>query len=390
MGHKVTLVAGELDQAGILIPELHFKWHKVANIHDEVVYGDENYKKIEREIYTIAGIIEGKLREIFRYGEKKVDLLIIPNVLSLPMHFPLAVALTRTIREFEITSIARNHDLWWERKRYLKSHMFHFFKKYFPPKLPALHHVVINSIAQKELFKKRGLKSEVIADSFNFDSNINKSDSYSKNWRADFGINKDDIVFLQATRIVPRKRIELSIDLMQQLNTPKAILVISGHEGDEAKGYKAKLIKKANTSGIRFRFIGNRVNSQRKIFSKKRIYTLWDCYTNSDFVTYPTQVEGFGNQFVEAIFFKKPIILTPYEVYKKDIAPLGFKSINMPNRVTKKVIHDIKDLIKNKEKRDKIVEYNYKLGKKHLSYDATEKKLLKLLKKMKSKRQSAT
>jgi glycosyltransferase involved in cell wall biosynthesis len=385
MGHKVTLVAGELDQEGILIPELHFKWPKVAGIHDRVVYGDESYEKVEKAIFEVAGGIEGKLRKLFRNGVG-CDLLIVPNVFSIPMHFPLAVALTRTIGEFSIKTLARHHDFWWERGRYNKSHMFHFFEHWFPPKLDLMYHTVINSLAQKSLKKKTGIDAPIISDTFDFENHkLNKIDSYSKYFRRDFKIDKDDIVFLQATRIVPRKRIELSIKLLADLDLPNAILVVSGHEGDEKKGYYSSIKKMAKELGIRYRFIGARINSHRKIINGSRIYTLWDCYVNSDFTTYPTEKEGFGNQFIESMYFKKPIILTPYPVYKKDIEPHGFDVIEMSEKDNSRAIKKIKRLIKNKSVRKEAVDHNFNLAKEHYDYEVIGKKIKRLFKDMELK-----
>src|SRR3989344_4900680 len=256
MGHSVTLVAGELDREGILLPELHFKWPKVAGIHDRIVYSDESYAKVERVIFSMAGEIEGKLRHLLRNGQT-CDLLIIPNVFSIPMHFPLAVALTRTIQEFSIPTIARHHDFWWERARYNKSYMFQFFEKWYPPKIENMTHTVINSLAQRSLKEKLGIDATIISDTFDFeDENLNKVDNYSKHFRYDFGIEEDDVIFLQATRIVPRKRIEFSIELISKLNNPNAVLVISGTEGDEKKGYLKKLKNMAKDKNINCKFIG--------------------------------------------------------------------------------------------------------------------------------------
>lgn len=374
MGYKVRLVAGELDREGILIPELHFKWPGVAEIHDEVVYGNEDYKKIERGIFALAGRIEGKLRELFRNGQK-VDLLIVPNVFSLPMHFPLAVALERTIQEFSIPTIARHHDFWWERARYLKSHMFHFFEHWFPPKSEQIKHAVINSIAQTELKKRTGIDAPVIGDTFDFESDLGKLDDYSKHFRRDFGIGDDDILFLQATRIVPRKRIELSIELIEKLDMSKAVFVVAGDEGDEQEGYERRLKKLAQERRVRSVFAGEKVNSQRKVANGKRIYTLWDCYVNADFTTYPTEVEGFGNQFVEAMFFKKPIILTPYPVYKADIAQKGFEIIEMSEKVTDEVVSRVREFIDDPDKRKEMVEKNFALGRQYFSYETTAEKI---------------
>lgn len=377
MGHKVSLVAGKLDRAGTLLPNLHFQTPEIVKVHDRVVYGNEDYKKVEREIFSQAGEIEGGLREIFHNGYK-CDLLIVPNVLSLPVHFPLAVALTRVIEELKLPTIARHHDFWWERQRYLKSSMFPFFERWFPPKLPMMRHVVINSIAQKEL-KERGFDSTIIPDTFDFKDARTGLDNFNKSFREDFGIDKEDLIFLQATRIVPRKRIELSIELVRKLNNPRIVFVVAGVAGDEAGDYDIKVRNLAKKSGIRCKFIGSRVNSHRRIAFGKKIYTLWDCFVNCDFVTYPTEMEGFGNQFIEAVCFKKPIILTEYNVYKVDIGPLGFKTINMTPEIKKGTIDEVNELIANPNKVKKMVDENFKLGQKNFSFEATKIKIERVI-----------
>jgi len=249
--------------------------------------------------------------------------------------------------------------------------MFDFFKKWFPPALQSIKHVVINSLAQDELKKRTGIKSTVISDTFDFNSRLNKLDDFSENWKKDFNINDSDIVFLQATRIVPRKQIEFSIKLVKKLKRKDVVLVIAGCSGDEGKEYEKKLKKLVKQTGIRCKFIGNRINSHRKIINGKRTYTLWDCFVNADLVTYPTKVEGFGNQFIESCYFKKPVFLTGYPVFEADIKPLGFEVA----RNTKQV----EELLNNKDLRKKTVEKNFELAKKHYSYKATAKKIKKLL-----------
>lgn len=392
MGHKVSFVAGSLDTSGILIPLLHFHWPKVVELHDQVIYGKGDYRQVEAEIFEVAGKIEGRLREVFN-GGKGIDLLIVLNAFSLPMHFPLAVALARVVEEFSIPVVARHHDFWWERKRFLKSTMFPFFKRWFPPNLPTLQHVVINSIAQKELRQRCKIDSTLIWDTFDFGSKkLRKMDSYSRCWRKDFGIEKNDLVFLQATRIVPRKRIELSIELIERLEDSKAVLVVAGYSGDEGMEYEKHLRSLIKEKKTRALFIGKYVNSHRRIISvpftkskpkRRRVYTLWDCFINADFITYPTKTEGFGNQLIETAYFKKPVVLTPYPVYKADIAPLGFAAIEMPDKITKKVLGEVRDLMNYPAKRKVMVKKNFELGQKHFSYEWVEKKLLKIFKQMK-------
>lgn len=388
MGHKVLLVAGRLDFPGVLIKELDFQNPKAVEIHDSVVYGHEAFKKVEARVFTMAGLIEGELRELF--NRKKPDLLIVPNIFSLPMHLPLSVSLTRVVEDLNIKTIARNHDFWWERKRYLKSSLFPFFRKWFPPKLPQIRHVVINSIAQEELLKRTGINAQIIGDSFNFKSNLNKLDKYSSHFKKDFGIEKEDVVFLQATRIVPRKRIELTIELLNKLNDKRALLLLAGHSGDEGGDYLKMIERKLKDSKVRYKFIDEYVNSARRIVGngnyekpvRRRIYTLWDCYNNCDVATYPTMIEGFGNQLVEAVYFKKPLIVTPYPVYKKDIAKLGFKFIEISPQISERSVNKVKKILKNKKLLNEMVEKNYELGKKYFSYETVERKLTRIFTEM--------
>jgi mannosylglucosylglycerate synthase len=385
MGHRVTFVTGKLDREGILIPELHFQHPEAVEMHERVIYGKDKLKNIEEKIYSNAGFLEGKLRSIF--AKHKFDLVIAPNVLSLPMHFGLAVALTRVLQESKTPAIARNHDFWWERERFRNSTMFSFFKKWFPPNMPNMEHVVINSRAKQELKKRTGIEAEIIWDSFDFEDESKKRiDKYNTGFRKDFGLNKEDIVFLQATRIVERKRIEISIEFVKKLKNKKAVLIVCGHNGDEPGEYLDFIKNEAKKSGIRYLFIGNRVNSARRIVGangggRKKIYTLWDCYVNSDFVLYPTKIEGFGNQFVESIFFRKPVIMTPYTVFREDIKPLGFKVITI-NRSFDSALRQVSKLIENPELAKKNADYNFELGKKYLSYNWAEGKLEKLFGKM--------
>ena len=381
MGHKVTLMAGELDRGGLLLPELHFKWPHVYQIHERVVSKADSFEDVERGVFTIAGKIEGKLREVLRRNGQ-IDVLIVANVFSLPMHFPLAVALARIIEEYSIPTIAKHYDFWWERQRYLKSNLFKFFEKWFPPKLSQIKHVVINSIAQAELKRRFDISADIISDTFDFASGNYMKDSYSNHFRGDFKISEDEIVFLQPTRIVRRKRIELSIEFIKALGDSQAVLVVAQNEGDEELGYQkqlSELVKKAN---IKCRFIGDRVGFSRKIQGGRRIYNLWDCYLNADFVTYPTELEGFGNQFVETMYFKKPIILTPYAVFVADIAPLGFETVVLPHAVTTEAVDQVKQLIKDKAIYQEMVEKNFLLAKSHFSYEIVEKKIEKLFNEM--------
>lgn len=364
MGHKVTFVAGELESPGVLVPSLHFTHPEVYRVHQMVVENNIDYRKVEKEVFALAGAIEGELRQVLR--ENKFDRLIVANVFSLPIHFPLAVAMERVINEYKIYSIARNHDFWWERQRYLKSHCFEFFSRWFPPRSEYISHVTINSLAQKELEKRTGIKSQVIGDCFDFERKFDMG-RYDTNWRAKLEISDKDIVFLQATRIIGRKQIELAMELVAKLGDGRIILVLAGYDGDEASRYLKRLKEMDRRLQIRTRYLGERVSVK-----------LWDCFANCDLVTYPSAVEGFGNQFIETVYFRKPIFINRYPVFVRDIEPLGFETVAINGKVTERVVGRVRELLKAPEEIKRITEKNFDLGRKHFSYEAVRGKLEKL------------
>jgi glycosyltransferase involved in cell wall biosynthesis len=388
MGHKVQLVAGELDEKGIVIPEMHFLWPRARNLYDRVVRGEVDYPQVSKEISASARVVEDSIRNSLK-GKRVGDLWIVANCFSIPMHFSLAIALKRVIEDLGIPTIVRNHDFWWERDRFIKPSFLQFFQQWFPPTLLVRSkHVVINSIAQYELKKRTGIDSVVIADSFDFSKynkyRLSETNNSSARFRRDFGLSKDDIIFLQATRIVPRKRLELSIEFIRELADPKAVFVSAGVSGDEGREYEDRVKRIAKKSGIRYMFIGDELvagdkKASKNAYPRRRSYTLWDCYTNCDFILYPTELEGFGNQFIEAVYFQKPIIMTEYPVFKKDIAPLGFKVFLMNEKSLAKSAMNIRKFIHNSSYIKDITRTNFAIAKKHFSYEATAKKIKKLI-----------
>ena len=97
-------------------------------------------------------------------------------------------------------------------------------------------------------------------------------------------------------------------------------------------------------------------------------YSLWDVYPFADFITYPSLYEGFGNAFLEAIYFKKPILINRYATFVRDIEPLGFDVAVMDGFLTKKTVKKIKLILESSERREHMVNHNYKIAARHYSY----------------------
>ena len=125
--------------------------------------------------------------------------------------------------------------------------------------------------------------------------------------------------------------------------------------------------------------MGDRVGSSRcfqTICDKK--YTIDDVYRAADVVTYPSGYEGFGNAFVEAIYFRKPIVVNRYSIYVEDIEPCGFEVIPFESFVTKEIAGRIKQFLKP-ENLQASVDKNYELGKKYFSYGVLEALLIPII-----------
>ena len=107
----------------------------------------------------------------------------------------------------------------------------------------------------------------------------------------------------------------------------------------------------------------------------RKLYTLFDVYPHADLVTYPSLYEGFGNAFLEAIYFRKPVVVNTYAVYARDIAPLGFKTIEMTQLVSNEVIEETQAVLRDKVLREEWVKTNFELGLKYFSYAVARRKL---------------
>lgn len=129
-------------------------------------------------------------------------------------------------------------------------------------------------------------------------------DDYNQDVRKELGIDEDELFVLQPTRVVQRKGIEHAIELVARMKR-KSVLVISHASGDEGYEYEQRVKEFAELLKIRALFVDNRIGDKRDTTEDgRKIYTLEDIYPHADLVTYPSLQEGFGNAFLEAVYFK--------------------------------------------------------------------------------------
>jgi len=250
----------------------------------------------------------------------------------------------------------------------------------FPPDLPSIQHVAINSLASEQLSFRRGISNIVIPNVLDFAIEPPPLDDYCNDLRERIGLRKADPLILQPTRVLPRKWIERSIEIVRNLNLLHPVLVISHAMDDEGDDYYARIEDYSQNMGVKIVHIDHLISSQRGLSEKgDKLYTIADVYQNADLVTYPSGYEGFGNAFLEAIYYKKPIVVNRYSIYIADIEPVGFDVIVMNGFVSSKAITAINRILKDKDKLHDMVERNYEIGKRYFSYDVLEEKLMHLI-----------
>ena len=377
MGHTCYWMAGQLDtppDISRLVPLAMFNHPEVLGVQDKLFGVTFRTREITNRIQDIKERLKD---ELYKFIEQfHIELLVPQNVLAIPMHVPLGLAMTEVIFETPLPAIAHHHDFAWERERFALNCIGDYLQAAFPPLIFAMEHVVINSMAQKELARRLGISSVVIPNIIDFETPPPAIDGYTKDFRREIGIGDDDWLILQPTRVVARKGIEHAIELVRRLKDPRAKLVISHPAGDEGSAYMQLLRERIDDAKIDVRFIADRIGETRGLNAEgKKVYTLFDAYPHADLVTYPSHYEGFGNAFLEAVYFSKPVVVNTYAVYARDIDPLGFKCIEMSQLVTNQVVWETKEILTNPTKRDEWGKTNFALGMKYFSHSVARRKL---------------
>ena len=380
MGHTCFYFAGELDrppERSMLVEEAHFAHHEIRDIYSHCFKTRVRKPEVTKKIHEMKEHLKEKLYEFIKTFD--IDLLILQNALTIPLNVPLGIAITELLAETGLPAIAHHHDFFWERKRFLVNAVWDYLNMAFPPHLPNIHHVVINSSAGNQLSLRTGVSSMLIPNVMDFDNPPPPRDEYSADVRESFGIEDGELLILQPTRVVKRKGIETSIELTRRLGR-KAKLVISHAADDEGHGYQERVREYSALFDVDTLFVSGTIGERRGTTSDgKKIYTIWDVYPSADLVTYPSTFEGFGNAFLETLYFKRPIAVNIYSVYAIDIKPKGFKVIELDDYITDSSIRLTRQILANPKMAEELVEHNYNLGKRYYSYRMLRKKLSILL-----------
>ncbi|HNW47393.1 MAG TPA: glycosyltransferase family 4 protein [Thermotogota bacterium] len=412
MGHEVVFVCGELQSGeGIEIPLLHLLEPRNERLSRNGFGSLEDFttEEYEEELNDLAYLIESQVTRVIL--EHQIEMLIVHNLFSLGLNLAAAKGLSRAIEKTEIRAMAHHHDFYWERAKFSRptlSVVNRFLSSFFPPNSKNVTHGVINSLAQKELLRKRNLSSVIIPNVMDFNQPPWLLDEFNNDLRERLGIGANDLVFLQATRILPRKAIELAFEFIRvfyeeqfpkvqggtRLYTDRKIdgksalhFVLCGLTEEMDKEYLKEMKALARQMPYSCHFVPQLFSQRRN--QDPKTYSLWDAYTLADIVTFPSVQEGWGNQLLEAVFAKKTVVGYEYPVFRSDILPKGLQIVSLGknaqigenglyelDRLTySQAAESLFNLITDYPESLRLVERNFSLGARHFSYEVLKKNL---------------
>ncbi len=380
-GHKCFWCAGEVHKDpshAMVVSEAHFLHPENQRIQAEAFGREMRSQELTQRIHDYRAVLKEKLADFLRTFD--IQLLIVENALASPLHIPLGLALTELIAERKIPTIAHHHEFYWEQSRCAVNCVQDFLLMAFPPVLPTIQHVVISSAAHEDLAHRRGVSSFVIPNVLDFDHPPQPNPQMGETLRRMIGLDAEDKLIVQPTRIIRRKGIEYAIEIAAALKDLHYRLLITHHAEEGDPEYGSWLQSQAREHGVSLHFMGTHVvDPWVEVASPTDRITLWDIYPHADLITYPSLYEGFGNAFLEAIYFRKPLVVNRYATFVRDIEPLGFDLLIMDGYVSRRLVSKIREVLKSDERKQSMVEHNYLLAKRHFSYGVLRRRLNFLL-----------
>lgn len=354
-GHEITWFAGELGpefRPGTELPIAHFSTSENLAL-ERMAFGGGDPDDVRRLIADRAAPIADALDAFVT--EFDIDALIVQNAWSIPMQFPLAAAIDDIARRRDVPAIGHHHDFAWERDRFAHCVVPGVIDRLFPPVGAGVAHIVINSVARDELAERRSVNARVLPNVMDFGDPPPDGDGDAFRHKA--GIGSGEHLLLQPTRVIPRKGIELTIELAARLAQPPHVVVT--HPDDADSSYWGKLVEMAKPAGVDLRLVDAGRSSA----------DLADAYAAADLVCFPSIREGFGNALIEAFYFRRPVLVNRYLVYRTDISPLGVDCIEIDGAVDEGAVARVEEVLTAPASAHEAIDRNAAVGAEHFSYD---------------------
>jgi glycosyltransferase involved in cell wall biosynthesis len=370
-GHRCFWFSGLSDRpedVSMVVPEAHFAHPEIEAISAAVWGRDSLPEETAEVIVRYRALLRDALATfVARFS---IDVLVPQNAVTIPMNLPLGLAITDVLRESGILAIAHHHDFYWERERFSGAAAAPYLEEAFPPRLPSIAHAVIHSEAAEELRRRVGVESVLVPNVMEFEEPPPVSRWTRRELLSRIGFAPGDRIILQPTRVVPRKGIEHAIELVRRLGDDRNRLLVSHEAGDEGLDYRDELLAMGEETGVSLRFLEPGEASQP---------SLDDLYHHADFVTFPSLYEGFGNALLEAFWFRKPVLVNRYPVFRRDLEPCGFRLVTMDGVVDDEVVARVRERLDEPDRFRAEVEENAAIARKHFGYTVLQGRIAALL-----------
>ena len=392
LGYNVHLCAGKFGEPIELphfeLPEMDYKHPEVRGVK-RIVFGsllDKDGKKAaEILLNSLVRRIKGPLKNYL--VQNKIHILCIEDVLGSMKNLPLNVAVKQIVRELNLPTISRHHYMPWENQYFTRFDNFPKISSDIPPKSKNIVHITNTESAKKQLYENRKLHSRMIPNTIDL-NRIQGFDSYNRDFRKAFGIKDDQLIFLQPTRVKRNKAVEKSIKIVAELNDimkKDNVLMITGSPVYSRRNYFEEIVRKTDKLGVKIVFANDRIFLGRHQNPEKKFYSINDAYVHADVVLYPNTSDAFGNPVIEAVAYKKPLVVNRFPNLDGFLEK-GFRFVVMDNKVTPETVSDVYELIMDRDKMKKDISHNFRLLQRFYSSDVLDYALAPLLREFEEKK----
>ena len=232
---------------------------------------------VDRVVEGLAWPVTGDpVVEDVRAALDDVDVAIVANVLSLPLHPAASTAVAAALRGRP--AVLHHHDLPWERGTEVDA---------WPPSDERWRHVAISDHAARGL-RERGVDATVIRNATDVD--VPMGDRAAT--RTALGVGDDELLYLHPVRAIERK------DVPRALRIAEADGATYWLTGPAEEGYPVEEV----------------LASARTRVLHRPIEDMADAYAACDAVLLPSRWEGFGQPLLEAAVHDRPVLGADYPV----------------------------------------------------------------------------